>query len=87
MQEEINALYENRTWSLIPSTNKMNIVGSNWIFKVKINSDGAVDHYKARLVAHGFTQLHSFNYDETFRPMVKLGTIRLILTTALSQTT
>lgn len=87
MQEEINALYENQTWSLIPCTNNMNIVGSNWIFKVKTNLDGSVDHDKTRLVAHGFTQLHSFNYDETFRPVVKPGTIRLILTMALSQTT
>lgn len=54
------------------------------MFKAKTNANGSVDPYKVRLVAHGFTQLHSFDYDETFSPVVKIQTIRLILTMALS---
>ena len=62
----------------------MNLVSSKWIFKVKTQSDGTIDRYKARLVAKGFTQLPGLDYDETFSPVVKPGTIRLILNIGLS---
>lgn len=71
MKDEINVLHENKTWSLVPHTNDMNIVDSKWVFKVKKNSYGSVDLYKARLLARGFTQMHGFDYDETFNPIVK----------------
>jgi hypothetical protein len=63
----------------------MNVVSSKWVFKVKTKSNGTLDRYKARLVARGFTQLPKLDYDETFSPVVKENTIRLILTIGLSQ--
>ncbi|GKV21611.1 hypothetical protein SLEP1_g31573 [Rubroshorea leprosula] len=58
MQEELVALYKNNTWTLVPppSTNT-NIVGSKWVFKTKLNSDGSVDRFKARLMARRFSQV------------------------------
>lgn len=85
MQDEIHALHANCTWSLVPRCPYMNFVRNKWVFKVKTNANGSLESYKAQLVARGFTQLHSLDYDETFSPVVKLGTIHLILTLALSQ--
>jgi len=84
MQDEMDALHANHTWTLVPKTSTMNLVSSKWIFKVKTQSDGTIDRYKARLVARGFTQLPGLDYDETFSPVVKPGTIRLILNISLS---
>jgi histone deacetylase 1/2 len=84
MQDEMDALYANHTWTLVPKTSTMNLVSSKWIFKVKTQFDGTIDRYKARLVARGFTQLPRLDYDETFSPVVKPGTIRLIFNIGLS---
>jgi hypothetical protein len=80
----MDALHANHTWTLVPKTSNMNLVSSKWIFKVKTQSDGIIDRYKARLVARGFTQLSGLDYDETFSLVVKPGTIRLILNIGLS---
>jgi GMP synthase-like glutamine amidotransferase len=56
MREEIQALHENRTWTLVPFHPSMNVVGSRWVYKIKHRSDGSIERYKACLVARGFTQ-------------------------------
>ena len=56
MQDEIQALQSNGTWTLIPYCSSMNVVGSRWVYKIKRRADGSIDRYKARLVARGFTQ-------------------------------
>lgn len=84
MQLEINALHENRTWTLVPPSPQMNLVSSKWVFKVKTKADGSLEQYKACLVARGFNQLQGLDYEETFSPVVKPRTIRIIPTLALS---
>ncbi|CAL9013534.1 unnamed protein product [Prunus brigantina] len=69
MLEEISALTMQGTWYLVPRPANTNIVGSKWIYKIKRNSDRTVSHYKARLVAQGFSQEAGFDYDETFSPV------------------
>jgi len=56
MFEEFNALLRNGTWTLVPPTSSMNIVGCKWVYRIKRKADGSVDRYKAHLVAKGFHQ-------------------------------
>jgi len=85
MKDEIVALHANATWSLVPFDPSMNIVGCRWVYKIKRRADGAIDRYKARLVARGFTQHEGIDYSETLSPVVKPTTVRLVLTIAVSK--
>ena len=84
MEEEIHALNTNQTWSLVPRPKNVNVIGSKWIFRTKFKEDVTVDLHKARLVAQGFSQVEGLDFEETFRPVVKPTTIRLILVIAVT---
>ena len=79
MQDEYEALQKNETWVLVPKESGGKIVGNKWVFKVKYNPDGSISKYKARLVAKGFHQTQGVDFFETFSPVVKQCTIRVIL--------
>jgi hypothetical protein len=57
-------------------------MGDKWGFKVKAKPDGSVDRFKARLIAWGFSQRAGADSSETFSPVVKLNTMRLVLSIA-----
>lgn len=66
MQEEMDALHRNRTWSLVIPPSNRSPIGCKWVFKLKKNPSGSVARYKARLVAKGFNQIPRFDFTETF---------------------
>lgn len=69
---------------LIPPHPSQNLVGSKLVYRAKYHFDGFVERYKAGLIAQGFHQRAGIDYYETFSPIVKLATIRLILSLAVS---
>ena len=86
MNDELQAHEKNGTWSIVPCTDGMNIIGSRWIYKVKRDADGNVSKYKARLVAQGFNQQYGIDYQETFAPVLKYKSLRLLSSHYLSFT-
>lgn len=85
MLEEYNALVKNGTWKLVPLSPSYNIVGNKQVFRLKQNSDGSIQRFKARLVAKGFHQTPVVYFHETFSPVLKTPTLRIILTLAVSR--
>lgn len=83
MEDEITALRNNDTWSLVGKAKNVNVVSSKRIFKTKLREDRIVDRFKARLVAQGYSRVHGLDYEETFSPVVKPTTIHLILALAV----
>ena len=71
MKSEYNSLMVNDTWELVPPPANKNVVGSKWVFKVKRNSYGMVEKFKARLVAQGYSQSEGIDYDEVFAPVAR----------------
>ena len=54
-------------------------IGCKWIFKKKYHPDGSIDKYKVRLVAKGFTQKPNIDYFDTFAPVTRISSIRVLL--------
>lgn len=85
MDSEYSALMKNQTWVLVPPFPTFNVVRNKWIFRIKRNVDGTVQRYKARLFAKGFHQYPGVGFFETFNPVVKASTIRVVISIAVSK--
>jgi hypothetical protein len=82
MQSELQALQQNNTWSIVSLPTRAKPIGSKWVYKIKRKADGSIERYKARLVAKGYNQVEGVDYFETFSPVAKMTTIRVILAIA-----
>jgi hypothetical protein len=78
MQEELNNFTRNEVWHLVPRPNQ-NVVGTNWVFCNKQDEHGVMTRNKARLVAKGYSQVKGLDFGETYAPVARLESIRILL--------
>ncbi|XP_070035895.1 uncharacterized mitochondrial protein AtMg00820-like [Nicotiana tomentosiformis] len=79
MKEELDQFERNKVWELVPKPQNSSVVGTKWVFRNKLNESGQVIRNKARLVAQGYSQHKGIDYDETFAPVARLESIRILL--------
>ena len=79
MKEELDALHKTGTWDLVYLPSGKSAIGYKWVYKIKTQSDGTIDRYKARLVARGFTQEYGNDYEETFAQVARLSSVKTLI--------
>ena len=79
MKEEMDNCEETQTWSLVPPPSDANILGCRWVHGVKLNADGTFSKYRSRVVAKGNEQEEGVDFIETYSPVVRTATVRMIL--------
>ena len=84
MDEKIAVLSNHGTWELVTRPTGAIVVTCRWVYTVKYRADGTVDRYKARLIARGFTQIYGVNYVDTFSPVTRPNSIRVLLSIAIN---
>lgn len=78
IETEYESLIKNETWSLCDLPKNRKAISGKWVFKLKRKFNGEVDKYKARFVAKGFSQKQGFDFNETYAPVAKLPTLRIL---------
>lgn len=82
IQTELGTLQEKETWKLVNPPEDANIIGNRWVFTKKYDENGKISRFKARLVAQGFTQGFVHDYSDTFSPVVRFDSFRLVIAIA-----
>ena len=79
INSEIESIMQNHTWELVDLPKGSKPLGCKWIFKRKLKLDGSIDKYKAQLVAKGFNQREGVDYFDTYAPIIRITSIRLLI--------
>ena len=82
IKREVDALIANKTFTIIERPENIRAIGFKWVFKIKENKDGTIERYKTRCTALGNLQRPGYDFDETFAPVVRYSTIRMLLAKA-----
>lgn len=85
MDEEIKSHQTNGTWTLVKLPAGKNTIKAKWVFKEKRDAQGNIVRYKARLVAKGYSQRYGIDYMETFSPVVRYTSIRVLIAIAVEK--
>ncbi|GLJ11352.1 hypothetical protein SUGI_0153500 [Cryptomeria japonica] len=82
MEDELEQIEKNNTWTLVPRPKNKNVIGTKWVFRNELNENGKVIRNKARLVCKGYSKKEGIDYNETFAWVAKIEVVRLFLTFA-----
>nr|KYP36517.1 Retrovirus-related Pol polyprotein from transposon TNT 1-94 [Cajanus cajan] len=82
MKEEIKMIEKNKTWQLVDRPSNKKVIGVKWVYRTKLNPDGSVNKLKARLVVKGYFQQYGVDFSDTFAPVARHDTIRLLISLA-----
>lgn len=85
MEEEMQSLEKNQVWELVEAPKNSSIMENKWGYKLKTDSNGNIQKHKARLVAKGFSQCKGMDFHESFSPVVRFDSIRVLLTMILQE--
>ena len=85
MQEKLRSLEKNKTWEILSLPQGNKAVGCKWVFTIKQTPKGKIYRYKARLVAKGYIHTYGIDYDETFALVVKMSTVRTLISLAMNK--
>jgi hypothetical protein len=79
MMEEYQSIMKNDVWYIVSRPERKSVVTSKWIYKIKHTTDGSIEKHKASFVARGFSRVEGIDYEETFAPVARYTSIRMII--------